>query len=192
MLVPLHHACSYCRDHILSPETNKHDVCQLQWRRCNLAINSKRHYTAQKDDAVLKKLSKHNKYSTRLVEDTQLFCKDDKIVILTVLQSQAVSWYHHYLQHSWHTFLEQTLHTVMYWKGMRCTIQSHVESICTCQVNKWHTHKYGKLPDKLVITKPWEALCVDLIELYTLKVKNGADVDFMCLTMIDPAQVGLK
>ncbi len=39
----------------------------------------------------------------------------------------------------------------------------------------------------LVITNPWEALCVDLIGPYTLKGKDGTEVDFLCLTMIDPA-----
>jgi hypothetical protein len=29
---------------------------------------------AQNEDKVLKKLSKHDKYSTRLVEDTQVLC----------------------------------------------------------------------------------------------------------------------
>ena len=53
----------------------------------------------QKDDAVLKKLSKHDKHSTQLVEDIQLLCKDDKMVIPKVLQNQALSWYHHYLSH---------------------------------------------------------------------------------------------
>jgi hypothetical protein len=41
---------------------------------------------AHKDDAVLKKLSKHDKYSTQVVEDTQVLCKDSKMVIPTVLQ----------------------------------------------------------------------------------------------------------
>ncbi len=39
----------------------------------------------------------------------------------------------------------------------------------------------------LVITTPWEALCVDLIGPYTLNGKDGSSIDFMCLTMIDPA-----
>ncbi len=30
-------------------------------------------------------------------------------------------------------------------------------------------------------------LCVDLIGPYTLKGKDGSSIDFMCLTMIDPA-----
>jgi len=38
-----------------------------------------------------------------------------------------------------------------------------------------------------VISTPWEALCVDLIGLYTLKGKDSSSIDFMALTMIDPA-----
>jgi hypothetical protein len=34
---------------------------------------------------------------------------------------------------------------------------------------------------------PWKALCVDLIGPYTLKGKDGSSIDFMCLTMINPA-----
>ena len=41
---------------------------------------------AQKDGKVLKKVQK-NKYSIQLVEDTQLLCKDGKMVIPTVFQS---------------------------------------------------------------------------------------------------------
>ncbi len=33
----------------------------------------------------------------------------------------------------------------------------------------------------------WKALCVDLIGPDTLKGKDGSSIDFMCLTMIDPA-----
>jgi hypothetical protein len=37
------------------------------------------------------------------------------------------------------------------------------------------------------MTTPWRALCVDLVGPYTLKGKDGSSIDFMCLTMIDPA-----
>jgi len=141
---------------------------------------------AQEDDAVLKKLSKTDKYSTQLVEDTQVLCKDGKMVIPKVFWCRAVSWYH-YLQHPGYRHLEETLHVMMYWKGMRNTIQSHVKNCHTCQVNTHHNHKYGKLPAKLVTTNPREALCVDLIGPYTLKGKDGTEIDFMCLTIIDPA-----
>ena len=30
-------------------------------------------------------------------------------------------------------------------------------------------------------------MCVDLIGPYTLRGKDGTEIDFMCLTMIDPA-----
>jgi hypothetical protein len=54
-------------------------------------------------------------------------------------------------------------------------------------VNKRRYHKHGKLPAKVAITTPWEALCVDLIGPYTLKGKDKTIIDFMCVTMIDPA-----
>ncbi len=75
----------------------------------------------------------------------------------------------------------------MYWKRMRTTIQKYIKTCQSCQINKSHSKKYGHLPPKLVITTPWKALCVDLIGLYTLKDKEGSSIDFMCLTMIDPA-----
>ncbi len=67
------------------------------------------------------------------------------------------------------------------------TVQSYVKKCHSCQVNKRKTSKYGKLPAKIAITNPWEALCVDLIGPYTLKGKCRTQIDFMCITMIDPA-----
>ena len=49
-----------------------------------------------------------------------------------------------------------------------------------------------KLPPKLVLKIPWEALCVDLIGPYTIEGKDGSVIDFMCLTMIDPASSWFK
>ncbi len=43
-----------------------------------------------------------------------------------------------------------------------------------------------------MICIPWEALCVDLIRPYTLKGKDGSSIDFMALTMIDPASSWLE
>ncbi len=75
----------------------------------------------------------------------------------------------------------------IYWKGMRNTIRSIMKLCKTCQVNKKRTQKYGHLPSKIVISTPWEALCVDLVCPYTLKGKDGLSIDFMALTMINPA-----
>ncbi len=79
------------------------------------------------------------------------------------------------------------MRSMMYWKGVRTSNWKHIKSCRSCQVNKRHSQKYGHLPPKLVITTPWKALCVDLIGPYTLKDKDGWSIDFMCLTMIDPA-----
>jgi hypothetical protein len=70
---------------------------------------------------------------------------------------------------------------------MRTTIRIYVKSCRSCQVNKRHSLRYGLVPAKLVITTPWKVLCVDLVGPYTLNSKDGSSIDFMCLTMIDPA-----
>ncbi len=75
----------------------------------------------------------------------------------------------------------------MYWKGMRTTIQSLTKFCRSCQINKRRSRKYGHLPPKTVITHPWECLCVNLIGPYTLKGKDNLQIDFMALTMINPA-----
>ena len=127
-------------------------------------------------------------YELRIVEDCEVLVKDGtRLVIPPKLQLRAVSWYHHYLQHPGHTRLEETLSDTMYWKNMRSTIRKHVRNCSTCQKSKVRRQKYGKLPTKRAIVKPWEALCVDLIGPYTLLGADGSAVEFMCLTMIDPA-----
>jgi hypothetical protein len=143
--------------------------------------------TAQHTDKMLDKLSLLEAYKPQLVENVQVMCKDGKLVIPQELQQQAVQWYHHYLQHLGTTRLEETLCAAMYWKGLRHSFRTFVKNCHKCQVNKRRQRKYGKLPTKLVISNPWEALCVDLIGPYTLKGKDGTEIDFMCVTMIDPA-----
>ena len=100
MMVSLHHACSYRREHNNSPTPNEHDIiANPNEEDVIYPLTIKDITQAQEDDLVLKKLSKPDKYSTQLVEDTQVLCKDCKMVIPKVLQRRAVSWYHHYLQH---------------------------------------------------------------------------------------------
>ncbi len=122
-----------------------------------------------------------------LIEDTKVLWKNEKVVIPTSLQHRAVSWYHHYLQHPGHSHRKEMMRSMMYGKGMHTTIWKYVKSCRSCQVNKRHNQKYGHLPPKLVITAPWKALCVDLTGPYTLKGKDRSSIDFMCLTMINPA-----
>jgi hypothetical protein len=122
-----------------------------------------------------------------LIEDTKVLCKNGKIIIPASLRHRAVSWYHHYIQHPGHLHLEETMRSMMYWKGMRTTIRRYINICQFCQVYKRHSQKHGHLPPKLVITTPQKALFVDLIGPYTLKGKDGSSIDFMCLTMINPA-----
>jgi hypothetical protein len=70
---------------------------------------------------------------------------------------------------------------------MCTTIRSLTKSCRSCQINKRRSQKYGHLPPKTVYTIPWECLCVDLIGPYTLKGNDNLQIDFMALTMIDPA-----
>eukprot|EP00804_Cyclotella_cryptica_P013500 CCRYP_017224-RA/>CCRYP_017224-RA protein AED:0.45 eAED:0.45 QI:3/-1/0/1/-1/0/1/0/112 len=85
----------------------------------------------QEDESLLNK-----GYSTQLVENIKILCKDGKMVIPKSLQHRAVAWFHHYLQHPGTTRLEETLRLSMYWKGLRTTVQSHVKKCHSCQVNK--------------------------------------------------------
>jgi hypothetical protein len=116
-----------------------------------------------------------------------VLCNNDKLIIPASLQPKACSWYLHYLQHPGHLRLKETMISMMCWKGMRNTIRSYVKSCRSCQTNKRHSQKYRHLPPKLVTTTPWRALCVDLLGSYSLKGKGSSSIDFMCLTMIDPA-----
>ena len=141
---------------------------------------------AQRVDATIKHCFKSNHFfekhfDIRLVDETSVLCKNGRMVIPKPLQRHAVLWFHHYLQHPGpgHTRLEETMQATMYWKGMQTTIQSITKSCEACQVNKKR-----KLN---VITTPWRMLCVDLVGPYTLKGKDGSVIDFMALTMIDPA-----
>ena len=141
----------------------------------------------QQHDKAIKQLKTSEKYKVLLIEDTSVLCRDGKLVIPKSLQHRAVSWYHHYLQQPGHSRLEETIKAAMYWTGMRNTVRSYVKKCHSCQTNKRRKLKYGKLPTKIAVTTPWEALCVDLVGPYTLKGKDGTQIDFMCLTMIDPA-----
>ncbi len=70
---------------------------------------------------------------------------------------------------------------------MRTTVWSLTKSCKSCQINKRRSRRYGHLPPKTIYTIPWKCSCVNLIGPYTLKGKDNLQIDFMALTMIDPA-----
>jgi hypothetical protein len=53
-----------------------------------------------------------------LLKTPKCYAKNGKLMIPTSLRHRAISWYHHYLQHPGHLCLEETMRSVMYWKGM--------------------------------------------------------------------------
>jgi hypothetical protein len=182
--------------------TNKHDDWNLVFAHHEeedeiYPLNTIKISEAQRKDQELKVYFKKNAkipqedIGFQLIEDTKVLCNNGKLIILKSLRHRAVSWYHHHLQHSGHSRLEETMRSVMYWKGMHTTIRRYVKSCRCCLVHKRHGQKYGHLPPKLVITTPWRALCVDLIGPYTLKGKDSSSIDFM-LTMIDPTTSWFK
>eukprot|EP00804_Cyclotella_cryptica_P023782 CCRYP_011156-RA/>CCRYP_011156-RA protein AED:0.40 eAED:0.51 QI:0/0/0/1/0/0/3/0/266 len=179
--------CYYTMQSEEDPSPAQHSDLMNFRRECDLSPDSSEIAAAQQTDKMLDKLSLLEAYKPQLVENVQVLCKDGKLVIPQELQQRAVQWYHHYLQHPGTTRLEETLRAAMYWKGLRHSVRTFVKNCHKCQVNKRRQHKYGKLPTKLVVSNPWEVLCVDLIGPYTLKGKDGTEIDFMCVTMIDPA-----
>jgi hypothetical protein len=58
------------------------------------------------------------------------------------------------------------------------------KSYKNCQVNKRQTRKYGLSQHKTMMSTSWGAY---LVGLYTLKGKDDSTIDFMALTMIEPA-----
>jgi hypothetical protein len=151
----------------------------------------------QRVDATIKHCFKSNHvfdkdFDIRLVDNPSVVCKNGKMVIPKPLQWCVVLWFHHYLQHPGHTCLAETMQAMMYWKGIPTTILSITKSCKACQVNKKRKLKYGHLPPKTIITTPWRTLCVNLVGPYTLKDKDGSVIDFMALTMIDPASSWFK
>ncbi len=147
---------------------------------------------AQKADNKLKDFFKPNAtldkgLELQIIEEQTCICNKGRLVIPKPLQLRATMWYHHYLQHPGHTRLEEMMNAAIYWKGMQTTVRSITKSCKSCQVNKSRTLKYGHLPSRIVISTPWKVLCVDLVGSYTLKGKDSSAIDFMALTMIDPA-----
>ncbi len=75
----------------------------------------------------------------------------------------------------------------MYWKGLQHSVYIYIKRSHQYQVNKRRQQKCSKLPTKVVVLIPLETLCVDIFGPYTLKGKEGTEIDFMHVTMIDPA-----
>ncbi len=81
---------------------------------------------AQKAGITLKQYFKRNAVldnglELQLVENESCICHKGRLILPKPLQSCAVIWYHHYLQHPGHTRLKETMISAIYRKGMEET-----------------------------------------------------------------------
>ncbi len=109
----------------------------------------------------------------------------------SISTDRAIGWYHHCLQHPSHSRLEETMRSVIYWKGIDNPIWSWVKSYRSCQKQETRPKVWSCTSTKLVVMTPYSALCVDKIRQYALNGKDNTQVNFMCLTMIDLWQLNL-
>jgi len=110
-----------------------------------------------------------------------------RMVIPKKLQRKTIAWYHHYLQHPGRDKMMKTLSAVMYWKNMDSQIRKFVQTCERCQKGKKRKRKYATLPPKQAVITPWHTVCVDCCGPYEIKSEDGTRLEFMCLTMVDPA-----
>jgi hypothetical protein len=128
----------------------------------------------------------------QFIEDIKVLCKKGKLIIPASLRHRAFAWYHRYLQHPGHLRLKETMRSVMYWKGMRSTIQRYVKSCRSFQVNKRHSLKYGHVPPKLVMATCWKALCLELAGPYNLNGKDGSSIVLGCQAKLKESSKSLQ
>ena len=62
--------------------------------------------------------------SLKVIDETKLLLyKGTRLVIPSSLQSEIVTWYHHYLLHPSHTRLEETIAISMYWRSLHSDVR---------------------------------------------------------------------
>ena len=103
------------------------------------------------------------------------------------MRTEVTQWYHHCLMQPGETRMIQTLAAVMYWNTMNLHASKPVKTCDWCYLGKKHKLKHGHIPLEEATVHPWKQVCVDCIGPYTVKANDGTKLDFMCLTMIDPA-----
>ena len=73
----------------------------------------------QTKDKGLKQQRLTSKFEETFIKNTDVLCRNGKIIIPKTLQKCAVAWYHHYLQHPGNFCLEETLEAAMYCRNLQ-------------------------------------------------------------------------
>ena len=129
---------------------------------------------------------KKDKYSHEYVEGYELIHSEGKICVPVALQARILAWYHEYLAHPGQTRMEQTIHNIFHWKGLRKDVQQYCKTCKVCQMCKKQRKKYGHLPAKEAETELWSRVNVDMIGPYSVKTPSKT-LQLRAMTMIDPA-----
>ena len=108
---------------------------------------------------------------------------DWKIALPTSLIDETIRWYHLVLGHCGEQRLYDTIRSRFQVPNLRRYCQQF--TCQTCQKNKQLGPGYGHLPPRHAPLLPWDAVAVDLIGPWTIKV-GDQDLEFNALTCIDP------
>ena len=132
------------------------------------------------------------KYPVKYIQDRPVICyrtNDDdppelfKVALPESLVAPVIRWYHLVLGHCGSTRLYETIASRFYYRGLKHYCDTYRCAIC--QTNKQLGAGYGKLPPRHADLVPWNAVAVDLIGPWKIKVQ-GYEYEFNALTCIDP------
>ena len=85
-------------------------------------------------------------FSGRSNIDLKLITCRDNNVLLLILQSYILHYYHMHLLHTGMDRTESMIYQLLYWPGIRKFVQKEVDTCDIFQRTKWSNIKYGKLP----------------------------------------------
>ncbi|KAE9356037.1 hypothetical protein PF008_g3789 [Phytophthora fragariae] len=95
--------------------------------------------------------------------------KSGCIVVPNHLQAPVMRAYHEWLMNPGGAAMYQTMKTSLWWKSMEAHIIRYVRNCLACAKSKHPTVKYGKLPAKTVVMRPWFEVAIDSIGPYGKK-----------------------
>ena len=104
-------------------------------------------------------------------DNFSLITCNDKIVILSILQSYVLHWYHTYILHPVMDRTEANIFQHLYRPNIKYSLWKEVTNYDTFRHTKRSNKKYGKLPAKEVEEILWNKLCVDIIGPYVIRRK---------------------
>ena len=169
-------------DNFLGENTNIFNYdCPLEYK---VISNHQQH-----DTTLQRKLHDNSAYTIARVTKHQypLILRNDKIYVPSSLVQPILNWYHENLKHPGIDRLFNTLNQHYFWPNMKQDVILLSKSCRDCQLLKRPAKKYGHVPVKDAEATPWHTVCVDLVGNYKVKLKNGKELHFHALSIIDPA-----